>query len=141
LNIVPQDNLRGHYRFDFGSDGRTHHFAARITTEGDPGNGRSVSLQHVGDRGLRVRWIAMMHDDGLPGRSDQGQTGSATRPSGTLVIRTWNEPDQAPGFRARLTYSQNPEHEPSTASTADPDEVLNIVRQWLTTQTGSPHET
>jgi hypothetical protein len=83
----------------------------------------------------------MMHDEGLSGSSDQGQTGSATRPSGTLVIRTWNEPDQAPGFRARLTYSQNSEHEPSTAATADPDEVLNIVRQWLTTQTGSPHET
>ncbi|WP_255771066.1 hypothetical protein [Pseudarthrobacter sulfonivorans] len=56
-----------------------------------------------------------------------------------LVIRTWTEPDQAQGFRARLTYSEAPDEEPRTVSTADPDEVLRLVRQWLNARSGPPH--
>jgi hypothetical protein len=57
---------------------------------------------------------------------------------GTLVIRTWNEPDQAQGFRARLTYSQSPTSEPKTAYAVDPDEVLRLVREWLLSQSEPP---
>jgi hypothetical protein len=45
---------------------------------------------------------------------------------GTLVISTWNEPDQTPGFRARIIYSQAPGDEPTTVSTAAKDEVLSV---------------
>jgi hypothetical protein len=58
----------------------------------------------------------------------------------TLVIRTWSESDEAPGFRARLTFSQRPDDAPTTVSTADPSEVLAIVRQWLSTQPGATHD-
>jgi hypothetical protein len=59
---------------------------------------------------------------------------------GTLVIRTWYEPDQVPGFRARITYSQGPDGDPATVAVADPDEALSVVRQWLFAQPGSPDE-
>jgi hypothetical protein len=55
-----------------------------------------------------------------------------------LVISTWNEPHQDPGFRARLTYSEAPDDEPSTISTADPEEVLRLVRLWLSARSGPP---
>jgi hypothetical protein len=70
----------------------------------------------------------MTQDDPPSGVSDENESDPAMA---ALVIRTWNEPDQAPGFRARLTYSQAPDDEPRTISTADPDEVLRLVRQWL----------
>lgn len=57
---------------------------------------------------------------------------------GTLVIRTWNEPGRAPGFRARLTYSQFPTSQPKTVYKDDADEVLREVRQWLLSQTETP---
>ncbi|MCU1548222.1 MAG: hypothetical protein JWO29_1173 [Arthrobacter sp.] len=82
----------------------------------------------------------MTHDDWPSGGSDQDQTDSAARSMGTLVIRTWNEPDQTPGFRARLSFSQRLDDQPSTIATADPEEVLSVVRQWLFTQRGSPHQ-
>lgn len=59
---------------------------------------------------------------------------------GTLVIRTWYEPDQVPSFRARVTYSQDADDDPATVVAADPDEALSVVRQWLFTQSGSPDE-
>ena len=79
----------------------------------------------------------MTGDDRPSGISDQDGTGSAIPPLGTLVLRTWYEPDQVPAFRATLTYSRDPE-EPNTVSTADPDEALRIVLQWLFAQSGSP---
>lgn len=82
----------------------------------------------------------MTSDDGPSGMSDQDGTDWAVPPMGTLVIRTWLEPDQAPGFRARLTYSRGPDGEPDWIATADRDEALRIVRQWLFAQPGSPDE-
>lgn len=57
---------------------------------------------------------------------------------GTLVIRTWTEPDRTPGLRARLTYSQSPTSEPKTVYAVDPDEVLGAVREWLLSQSEAP---
>lgn len=57
---------------------------------------------------------------------------------GTLVIRTWDEPDQVPGFRARLIFGNAPEDVPHTVATADPEEVLRLVRQWLNARPGPP---
>lgn len=80
----------------------------------------------------------MKSDDRPSAISDQDGTGSTIPSMGTLVIRTWYEPGQVPGFRARLTYSRDPQGEPNTVSTADRDEALRIVRQWLFAQSGSP---
>lgn len=74
------------------------------------------------------------------GLSDQGGTESGETPTGTLVIRTWHEPDQVPGFRARITFSQGSDDEPSSVATADPDEALRIVRQWFLAQPGMSRE-
>ena len=71
----------------------------------------------------------MTNDDRPSGVSDESDP--AMPSMGTLVIRTWHEPNQTPGFRARITYSKAPDDEPSTVATADPDEVLSVVRQWL----------
>lgn len=82
-----------------------------------------------------------MTSDDRPSRiSDQDGTGPAIPPTGTLVIRTWHEPDQVHGFRARLTYSQGPDGEPKTIATANPDEALSFVRQWLLAPSGSPED-
>ena len=80
----------------------------------------------------------MTSDDRPPGISHPDGTGLAIPPMGTLVLRTWYEPDQVQGFRARLTYIRDPEGELNTVSTADPDEALSIVRQWLFAQSGLP---
>lgn len=56
---------------------------------------------------------------------------------GTLVIRTWYEPNQLSGFRARLMYGRGPDDETNKTASADPDEVLSIVREWLAAQPGS----
>ena len=80
----------------------------------------------------------MTNDDRPSGSSDEDASDPAMPSMGTLVIRTWHEPDQRPGFRARVTFSQAPDDEPSTVSTADPDEVLSVVRQWLLAQTVPP---
>jgi hypothetical protein len=82
----------------------------------------------------------MTHDAELTGRSDQDRANSERRPVGTLVIGTWNEPNQNSGFRARITNIQHPGDQPTTVSTADPEEVVGVVRQWLLTQSGPPHE-
>jgi hypothetical protein len=78
----------------------------------------------------------MTNDDRLSGISDESDP--AMTGMGTLVIRTWHEPDQAPGFRARIIYSRAPADEPNTVSTADKDEVLRVVRQWLFAQPVPP---
>jgi hypothetical protein len=79
----------------------------------------------------------MTNDDRSSGISGQDGAGAAMPPMGTLVIRTWYEPDQVSGFRARVMYGQGPDGEANTAATADPDEVLSIVREWLSAQPGS----
>jgi len=76
----------------------------------------------------------MRSDDGSSGMSAQD---SGTPPVGTLVIRTWYESDQVPGFRARITYSQEPDHDHATVVAADVDEALSVVRRWLFAQHGS----
>ncbi|WP_461190073.1 hypothetical protein [Arthrobacter sp. Z4-13] len=80
----------------------------------------------------------MTTDDLLSGLPGGGESDRAMPSMGTLVIRTWNEPDQAQGFRARLTYSVSPTAEPEAVYTVDPDEVLRLVRQWLHSQSKAP---
>lgn len=72
------------------------------------------------------------------GTADQHGAEPELPTTGTLIIRTWNEPGQVTGFRARVTYGQTPGSGPSTVSTADPDEVLRVVREWLSAQPGAP---
>lgn len=78
----------------------------------------------------------MTNDGRLSGISDESDP--AMPSMGTLVIRTWHEPDQTPGFRARIIYNQAPDDEPSTVTTADQDEALSVVRQWLFAQRVPP---
>lgn len=82
----------------------------------------------------------MAKDDRPSGSSDEDESDPTTPSMGTLVIRTWHEPDQTPSFRARVIYSQTLDGEPSTVSTADPDEVLSVVRQWLAADSVPPNE-
>ena len=82
----------------------------------------------------------MTNDDRPSGISDEDASYPAIPSMGTQVIRTWHEPDQTPGFRARITYSQAPGGEPGTVATADQDEVLSVVRQWLTAQPVPPND-
>ena len=82
----------------------------------------------------------MTKDDPPAGTAGEVQPDQAAPAMGTLVIRTWNEPDQTPSFRARLTYSQAPDDQPSSTLTADPDEVLSVVRQWLNARPGTPRQ-
>lgn len=72
-----------------------------------------------------------MTDHSAPGWPGVPVPGSG----GTLVIRTWREPDGEHGFRARVTYSEGAgEH--GSLSAADREEVLRAVRQWLSAQDG-----
>lgn len=73
----------------------------------------------------------MATDDPPSGTSGDDWSDRALPSMGTLVIRTWDEPDQVPGFRARLIYGHAPDDAPHTVATADPEEVLRLVRQWL----------
>jgi len=82
----------------------------------------------------------MTHDAELSGGSDQDPAKSEGGPTGSLVIGTWNEADQESGFRARITYIRHSGDQPTTVLTADPEEVMSVVRQWLLTQSGPPHE-
>lgn len=82
----------------------------------------------------------MTKDDRPSGISDENESDPMMPSMGTLVIRTWHEPDQTPGFRARISYSQAPGDEPSTVSTADPDEVLSVVRHWLSARSVAPDD-
>jgi hypothetical protein len=78
----------------------------------------------------------MTNDDHQSKAFDQEDTASGTLRAGTLVIRKWTEPHQVEGFRARLTYSDELEDEPKTFSSADPNEILAIVGEWLLAQSG-----
>ena len=80
----------------------------------------------------------MTNDDRPSGSSDEDASDPAMPSMGTLVVRTWHEPDQTPSFRARITFSHAPGDEPTAVSTADPDEVLSVVRQWLSAQPVPP---
>lgn len=81
-----------------------------------------------------------MAEDGPPPETSSGDEPDQAAPSmGTMVIRTWNEPNQSPGFRARMTYSPSSTAEPETVYTGSPDEVLNVVRRWLLPHTEAPH--
>ena len=82
----------------------------------------------------------MTNDDRPSGISGEDGSDLAMSSMGTLVIRTWHEPGQTPSFRARVTYSRAPGGEPSTVSSADPDDVLSIVRQWLSAAPVPPNE-
>lgn len=78
--------------------------------------------------------------DDVGAGSDAGREGDSDVPDGgTLVIRTWHEhPAQLSGFRARITFGPALGNEHTTVSTADPDQVLRVVQQWLLTQTAAP---
>jgi hypothetical protein len=80
----------------------------------------------------------MTGNDQLSESFDEGQRNSAPSPAGTLVIRTWSGSHQTPAFLARVTYSQGHDGEPTMVTTADPVEILGIVRAWLSTQTDYP---
>ncbi len=56
--------------------------------------------------------------------------------TGLLIIRTWHEPGHPQGFRARITYGQTAGGHQDTVSTADPAEVLKVVKRWLAAQPG-----
>lgn len=84
----------------------------------------------------------MAHEDGQSGIADDGT--DSTMPSqspsgaqGTLVIRTWWEPDHVHGFRARITFTPVPDAGPTTVTATDPEEVLAVVRKWLLTLPGA----
>jgi hypothetical protein len=78
----------------------------------------------------------MAHEDGPSGVAGDG-TDSAALSLGTLVIRTWLEPEHEHGFRARVTATRVPDAGPTTVNTTDPEEVLAVVRQWLRTRPGA----
>ncbi len=73
----------------------------------------------------------MPSDQHPPVAGHTGDGDPATPLPGTLVISTWHEPQ---GFRARLTFSTDPDGEPRTLYSADAAEVLRTVGQWLAGQ-------
>lgn len=78
---------------------------------------------------------AMMKDDRRPGTWNNA--GSAEIPPvETIIISRWYEPGHTQGFRARMTFGQTSGTARSTVSTADPDEVLRVVQEWLAGQPG-----
>jgi hypothetical protein len=56
----------------------------------------------------------------------------ATERVGVLVIRAWRETGGEQPFRARVTYGLVADDAPATVVMADPDEVVDTVRRWLT---------
>ncbi len=88
----------------------------------------------------------MAHGDGPSGIAGDGTDSAApsefhaqahTQAQGTLVIRTWWEPDHVHGFRARVTSTPLGEAGPTTVTAADPEEVLAVVRRWLLARPGA----
>jgi hypothetical protein len=80
----------------------------------------------------------IMRRDDVDAGSGDAANGVAVPDSGTLVISTWHEHGaQAPGFRARITYGRASGGERTTVSTADADQVLRVVHEWLLTQTAN----
>lgn len=49
----------------------------------------------------------------------------------TMVIRVWYESANETGFRARLVYGDRPSEGPTSTVTADPNAVVDTVREWL----------
>lgn len=75
----------------------------------------------------------MAKDDDGPVAADAQEPGTD---GGTFVIRTWFEPGQEPGFRARVTYGESQGGPQGTAAAMHPDEVLRLVEEWLSAQRG-----
>lgn len=48
-----------------------------------------------------------------------------------IVIRVWFEGDGAERFRARVTYTTDPRRPGRAQVVAEPDQVLDAVRDWL----------
>lgn len=60
--------------------------------------------------------------------------GRALSAEGTLVIHSWYEREiQSEGFRARIIFD-NSANERQVVSTASPQEVLQVVKDWLDSQ-------
>jgi hypothetical protein len=81
-------------------------------------------------------WMAyMMRDDRWSDSADED--GDTEVPAvETMIISRWHEPGHPQGFRARLTYGQTPGSGPSTVASADPDDVLRMVQEWLARRPG-----
>lgn len=78
-----------------------------------------------------------MDSDDWSGSPEDPPADPAVTESGTMIIRTWSEPGHPQGFRARITYGQTHALDVNTVSTADPDEVLRVVHEWLAAQPGN----
>ena len=59
-------------------------------------------------------------------------TRDAAEHSDVLVITVWRETDVRHPLRARVTYGLATDDAPATFVTADPGEVIETVRRWLT---------
>lgn len=79
---------------------------------------------------------AMMHHDNWSDSAGGYEAHPGIPAAGVLVIRTWHEPGHPQAFRARITYGQTSGSDQTTLATADPAEVLKVVRRWLATQAG-----
>lgn len=56
--------------------------------------------------------------------------------AGIMIIRTWWDPVHPQGFRARISYGQAPGIDQTIVATANPAEILEVVKRWLATQPG-----
>jgi hypothetical protein len=72
------------------------------------------------------------------GRQSGGETAGSTMMSwhaadddGVLVIRVWRDRGSDVPFRARITYGGDDHETAASASTSDPDAVVQAVRRWL----------
>lgn len=77
-----------------------------------------------------------MKDSHWPESAGDPGADPAVPSAGLLIIRTWHEPGHPQGFRARVTFGQNPGSDQSSVVTADPAEVLEVVKRWLAAQPG-----
>jgi hypothetical protein len=57
---------------------------------------------------------------------------------GIMVIRVWTEAGAANGFRARLTFGRPEGEETRSVVSADVDDVVESVREWLSAYAPSP---
>lgn len=55
----------------------------------------------------------------------------------TLVIRVWTEAEHDHGFRARLVLG-GPSAQPSVLLASDPEQVVTMVRAWLSASENVP---
>ncbi|TFD75950.1 hypothetical protein E3T48_10950 [Cryobacterium fucosi] len=54
-----------------------------------------------------------------------------------MVIRVWTEREHETGFRARLRFGTPLLAEPSVVHATDPEQVLDAVRNWLSSLPGA----